>query len=374
MSRIGENITPANPSAAVLASVLDGTYARLDNANGAPYGSRRNRIINSSHQLSQIYGSTQNTVTSGASPLYVDDGNVILHTSSATVKAQNVASLTPGGSPNRARISITAADTSITAGKFCYYSQYLEGQLNSDLLFGLGSAVSKTVLLRIGVNSPMAGTFGVFVRNRHSGNVDRSFIGTITVAAGQAGIDSVFFLRLTPDTVGTWAKDNSIGMDIGFCIASGTTSQGVTGWQSGNLITTSSQANGLGAVQNFDFFDWAFWDVTGLPSSYIPYYEVPAFDESLRRCQRYYASTIQLSNGSAYSVGGVGAANAFSFAYPTTMRGVPTIANFSLLGSFNYTSYVVTGNTVSYGNFELVQGPTAGGYFMNIQFDLDARL
>jgi hypothetical protein len=155
--------------------------------------------------------------------------------------------------------------------------------MSADARFGGVSA--RSLRLRFGVRSSVAGTFGVSIRN---GAFARSWVGTITIAVGEINTDVIRTLVVPGDTTGTWTTDNTVGMWFGIALATGTTLQGVAGWQGGSVITTSAQTNLMATGgATFDLFDVGLYvDTAAL--NVLPPFQVPRFDTELERCKRYY--------------------------------------------------------------------------------------
>ena len=253
-------------------------------ADARYYGSLyRNRIVNGSMQISQERGTTLVDVTTGA--VYTVDQwlAVLSATPGGTLRAQQVASVTPAGSPFRLRHTAQVADSSIAAGDVYSLVQYVEGQMVADAQFGTASA--RQIVFRFGVRSSLAGTFGVRLTNSAS---NRSYVTTITIAGGEINTDLVRTVVFPGDTSGTWLTDTGIGLYLQITLAAGTTWQGTAGsWQGSNITTTSGQTNFMGtASATFELFDVGLY-VDALVIGVAPPFEVPDFADDLWSCQRY---------------------------------------------------------------------------------------
>jgi hypothetical protein len=291
----------------------------------------RNRIINPAMQISQERGTTLvDVTTSGA--YTVDQWVVGLSTTpGGTLRVQQVASATPGGSPFRLRHTAQVADASIAAGDRYTIIQYIEGQMVADARFGTASA--RQIVIRFGVRSSLAGTFGVRLCN---GAFNRSYVTTITIAGGEINTDLVRTIVIPGDTSGTWLTDTGIGFDLRITLAAGTTFQTTAGsWQAGDLFTTSGQTNFMGtASATFELFDVGLY-VDALAIGAAPSWELPAWDADLRACQRYYETfstteilwSIDATNAQSYS---------FGVPYRVIKRtGTPSVALTNNMTGFN---------------------------------------
>src|SRR5690606_27259451 len=209
---------------------------------------RRNRIVNHDMRMSQ-----QNGTAAGTSNGYyaADQWATYRVTSAGTITSAQVASVTPAGSPNRYRVTITTADSSLAAGEYLTISQNLEGSNVVDFQYGVGNA--KASVLRFGFKGP-AGTYAVAL---HNSAANRSFVALFTIGAGEANTDTVQTISIPGTNSGTWrTADGEIGITLDIVLACGSTFQGVAGWQTGNILGTSAVSNGMGtggAV--FELFD-----------------------------------------------------------------------------------------------------------------------
>lgn len=248
----------------------------------AAQASRRNRIVVHDMRVSQENGTTAGT---GNGRYPVDQWAQYFVTSSGVLTVQQVASVTPAGSPNRLRATVTTADASLAAGEYWTLSQNLEGSNVAD--FRYGSAGAFASVLRFGFRGP-AGTYAVHLGNSAT---NRSFVALFTIAAGQANTDTVQTIAIPGDTTGTWlTADGVIGITLDIVLAAGSTFQGVAGWQAGNVLGTSTVSNGMasaGAV--FELFDVGLRldpDATGVYGQYEVGEKHPDY-----RAERYYRTS-----------------------------------------------------------------------------------
>jgi hypothetical protein len=273
----------------------------------------RNRIVNPAMQISQERGTALvDVTTSGA---YTVDQWIagLSATPGGTLRAQQVASITPGGSPFRLRHTAQVADASIAAGDVYFISQNIEGQMIADARFGTASA--RQIVISFGVRSSLAGTFGVRLTNSAA---NRSYVTTITIAGGEINTDLVRTVVIPGDTTGTWLTDNGIGLALTITLAAGTTWQTTAGtWQAANFFTTSAQTNFMGTGSaTFELFDVGLYvDALGIGAA--PSWELPAWDADLRACLRYiWRSSMWVPSGSSGRA---------TYTLPASMRATPTV-------------------------------------------------
>lgn len=237
---------------------------------------KKNYVINGGMQISQENGTT----ASAASGYYPADQWRNEFSNSGAVSAAQVASSTPGGSPYRIRTTVTAADASVATSDYSVITQRIEGNRIADLRFG--NAAAKAITVQFGVKAP-AGTYCVAVRN---GTPNRIIAGEYTIAAGEANTDVVKSVTFAGDTTGTWAFDNTAGMELIFVLMAGSSYvQSPYTWSAGSSVfATANQFNLMGTVGNvFELFDVGIYEGNSAPS-----FQLPDFNDELDRCQRYW--------------------------------------------------------------------------------------
>ncbi len=239
------------------------------------FTTKKNYIINGAMMVSQ-----ENGATAGTTNVYypVDQFRIGL-SNAGTQTAQQVASTTPGGSPNRLRVTATVADASVAAGDLCYLAQDIEGSRVADLKFGLSSA--KTVTVQFGVKAP-AGTYCVVLSNLAA---NRSYVAEYVVSVGEANADVVKSVSIPGDVAGTWPKDNTKGIEIRWGLMAGSTYQQVANsWGTGNAVGSPNQFNFMGTAGNvFELFDVSVTEGTTAPA-----FVVPDYATELAACKRYF--------------------------------------------------------------------------------------
>jgi hypothetical protein len=241
---------------------------------------KKNYIVNGGMQVNQ----ENPGVAGSAAGFYPVDQFKTDFSNGGAITMTQAASRTPGGSPNRLRVTVTAADASVTATDYFQIVTALEGSRVADLNFGTAS--SKTVTLQFGVKAP-AGTYCVSVRN---GTTARSYIGEFTILVGEANTDVIKSISLQGDTAGTWAIDNTSGMTIAWILMAGATYQTPAGaWTAGNLLGSSNQFNFMGTNGNvFELFDVGLYEGSAAPA-----FQLPDFPSELMLCKRYYRLTYE---------------------------------------------------------------------------------
>lgn len=238
----------------------------------------RNRVNNPTAQVTQENGN--NVVTSAGS--YPAD-QWFWSTIGITASGQRVSlnPPSPEGTNYAVAMTATTAKASLAAGDLLFVVVPMEGNDVSDLVWGGGLA--QQVVLRFCAICDTPGTYGVAIRN---GATNRTWLGSFTIA--QAGVSQVFYLVIPGDTTGTWAKDNTLGIQVSFAYAAGSNFIGVAGWQAGNFVCPPGCSNGA-AVANakLSITDVGFYadpDKTGI----APPFNAPSYEDDLFRCMRYW--------------------------------------------------------------------------------------
>jgi len=327
----------------------------------------RNRIINPAMQISQERGTAFVDTTNAASSTIDQWVSVVQTSPGGTLRTQQLAANTPGGSPFRLRHTAQVADASIAAGDRYSIQQLIEGQMVADARFGTVSA--RQIVIRFGVRSSLAGTFGVRIANSA---VNRSYVTTIAIAGGEINTDLIRTIVIPGDTTGTWLTDTGVGLIFEITLAAGTTFQTTAGsWQAGNFLTTSGQTNFMGTVSaTFDLFDVGLY-VDHLSIGAAPPWDLPAWDADLRACQRYYAVESSASYGfSCPGTGGFAALQRYDF--PVTMR-VAAVVTTSYTSQVNITSINAISRTLNFFTDQIV-GTSATNTTWDVSYVANARL
>lgn len=273
---------------------------------------KKNYIVNPAMMISQ-----ENGTTSGTTSLFYPVDKWLYGVSGTTGQctAAQVASLTPGGSPNRIRVTVTTADAAVATTDLVYLRTAVEGINIADLRFG--SATAKTVILQFGVKAP-AGTYSVAIRN---GATNRTYVAEFTITGGEANVDVVKSVTVGGDQSGTWAIDSTVGLEVLFGLMGGSSFFGTVGsWAAASAPISTNQFNLLGTLSNiFELFDVSLSEGIAAPP-----FIVPDFATELVKCQREY----EKSTFNYQSVSGATLNRAFQVNTPfkVSKRAVPTMS------------------------------------------------
>jgi hypothetical protein len=287
---------------------------------------KKNYVINGAMMISQENG----TIAGLTNVYYPVDQFLLSLNNTGTQTIQQVAGVTPAGSPNRIRVTATVADAAVAVGDVCVIIQRFEGSRIADLKFG--TAAAKTFTLQFGCKGP-AGTYGVGFRNGAA--VNRAYVAEFVIAAGEANTDIVKSVTVAGDTIGTWTTDNTFSMDVVWTLMCGTTYQQTAGsWQNTNNFGIPGQFNFMGTAGNvFELFDVGLYEGTVAPA-----FQVPDYASELALCQRYYSKSFSIGTVPANAVdaqnfnGVIYASVALvsqRLYLPSRMRTTPTILFYS---------------------------------------------
>lgn len=256
----------------------------------------RNRVLNPGFNISQEHGYGA-PVTTG----HICDGWRISNTTDSSPTGQVL--VVTSTVPYRLRITQAGTvDASLAAGQFLQQYHSIEGVNMADLNWG-STAPYPFLVLRVLMLASVLGDYTVNLRN--AGNT-LSWLGRMTVTS-----TNVFqwyqFAIPGPAATSTsdWPITSNTWGTVGFCAGSGTTfGGGVEGWQSGNKIGLTGQAN-LMATSGAQMQIGGIWlgkAVVGDLSNVVPF-EVPDYTEELMRCRRYYNNDLitLFSGGSVVS-------------------------------------------------------------------------
>lgn len=237
----------------------------------------RNRIINGDMRIDQRNaGASVAVASTNFGYLTVDRWRVNNQTDGAlTLQRSSVA---PAGFNNSLLATITTADASLGAAQFCFLQQTIEGFNVGDLAFGSASASAITV--SFWVRSSVTGTMGGTVTN---GAVNRSYPFTYAISSANTWEQKT--VTLSGDTTGTWATDNSAGMNIFFSLGCGTDNSGTAGAWAGAQRLSATGATSVVGTNGATFY------ITGVQleaGSVASPFERRDYGRELMMCQRYY--------------------------------------------------------------------------------------
>jgi hypothetical protein len=238
----------------------------------------RNRIINGDFRIDQRNAGVATAATSSGTTYAADRWQAIEDTDGSFTTESDGASSPPPGFASYMRVTVTGADASLAAAQFAAVYQKIEGTNCADLDFGLSTA--KTVTVSFRVRSSLTGTFSGSLRNSAQ---NRAYPFTYTISAANTWETKT--VTIAGDTSGTWLTTTGIGITLTFSLGCGSNRLGTAGaWAASDLWGATGETPLIGT-------NGATWDITGVQleaGSVRTEYERRAYDDEMRRCQRYY--------------------------------------------------------------------------------------
>ena len=270
----------------------------------------KNRIINGSMTIDQRNAGASVTPASGLT-YFVDRWHSQISPPSKFSVQQNAGSVVPpAGFTNYLGITSLSA-YAVATGDYQCLSQNIEGFNTADL--GWGTANAATVTLSFWVRSSLTGTFGGVLIN---GTSTRTYPFTYTVAA--ANTWTSVSVTIPGDTTGTWATNNSTGIEVRIGLGVGSQYSGTAGsWSSNNYVSATGAVSVVGT-------SGATFYITGVQlekGSTATTFDYRPYGTELSLCQRYYEKLTNRALGSIYS-----ASNAYqNVAQLVDKRATPTV-------------------------------------------------
>jgi len=284
----------------------------------------KNRFINGAMMISQRNGTS--TVTPAAGDYTLDRYRTVANAASKFSVAQS--SDAPAGFVNSLLVTSLSA-YSVASGDELGIQQRIEGYNISDLAWGTANA--KTVTVSFWIKSSLTGSFGASLTN---GSFNRWYPFSYTISS--ANTWTQVSVTIAGDTTGTWATNNTTGIQIEFGLGVGSTLQGAANaWTSSVYVVPTGSVSVVGT-------NAATWQLTGLQlevGSSATGYEYRQYGQELALCQRYF----EIFGRSGVGGSRTSALFTLNFPFAVAKRASPTIAQtttFSLLviGVASYTA------------------------------------
>ena len=280
----------------------------------------KNRIINGAMRIDQRNAGASVTVN-GNSPFITDRFRCDDATDGAYT-AQQV-STAPAGFNNSVQVTVTSADTSLSASQYALFYHSIEGNNVADLNWGTANA--KTITLSFWVRSSVTGTFSGSLENNAN---NRSYIFTYTI--NSANTWEYETITIPGDTSGTWETGTAVGIRINWSLGVGSDFLGTAGaW--GNRFFGSTGSVALIGTNS------ATWFITGIQlevGSTATSFDARSYGTELQLCMRYYYK-LQLGDYGAVNgfIDGSTAA-IFYYQFPVVMRTSPTLGTTGSSGNY----------------------------------------
>jgi hypothetical protein len=391
-----DHVHPSDTSRAALTQVVRYDTAQTLTSETPPYGTTvtqraqaRSNIyaapldslsfsgmqINGSGDVSQERGNVNFTAAAGTY-YHIQDGWKFYYVSAPLsivfYPQYQISGNMPPGLPNCVLISPVTGKASLAATDQIVIDHMIEGYRVARLAWGTTNA--QPLSIGFWVWSAIPGTMAVSVINGTAFN--RSYISNVVINAATTWEFKI--LTIPGDTVGTWTKDNTLGLFIRFCfgVGSSSTIQGPAGsWQ-------GTAYSGSAATTNFMATTGNSCGITGL--IVLPGIELPSqarsalimrpYGQELMTCKRYYEKNpdyVTAARWSGYAVSGVTFYATVYFG--TVKRATPTVTLVSSGGSnFANVSGGATSSTDGFYEARAANGTGAGTF--SSDWVADARL
>jgi hypothetical protein len=260
----------------------------------ASAGVNPNLIINGDMRIAQR-GTSFTSVVNGDYTL--DRWNINESTDGVIDIKQNT-TVVPSNTANSLEIDVTTLDAALTASQLMALAYLVEG--NDLQHVKIGTSDAKTLTLSFDIRSNKTGTFAVIFRNDAK---NRHYISEVTINVADTWETKTVTIAM--DTTGTWATDNTAGLEIFWTFANGPDVEGTAGaWTAGNLLSTANVDNWMDSVSNFIYLTNVKLEVGSTATAFVP----DDYGTALAKCRRYY----QIIGG---------AVNAFAYKWYQTTNG-----------------------------------------------------
>lgn len=284
-----------------------------------------NLLINGAMQISQrVAVGTASSAFTTSGYYTADRWRTEISSLGEWIQTTIVDAPTGSGFRNSLKMDCNVADASPAAGDYLMVQQRIEGQNLQAVRKGTASA--QTLTLSFWVKSFQTGTF---VCELVAGS--RACSKSYTVAVSNTWeYKSVVF---PADTTTVIANDSTEGLSVNWWLGAGTT------YTSGTLATTwgaTTPANRAVGQINSALAATGEWFMTGAQltvGSVATPFEFKSYADDLRACQRYFYKATFTAGSLAFATGYWASAYIFywSAAFPVTMRGVPALAQSSMI-------------------------------------------
>jgi len=272
----------------------------------------KNRIINGAMMIDQRNAGASITPSNGQYTL----DRFLIGVSQASKLTTQQSSIAANGFTNSLNITSSTA-YSILSGDLFYISQPIEGFNCADLNWGTANA--STVTLSFWVRSSLTGTFGGALSN---GTFNRSYPFTYTISSANTWEQKSIIIA--GDTTGTWATNNTLGIQVIFGLGVGSTYSGTAGAWAGAGYVSATGATSVVGTSGATFY------ITGVQlekGSTATSFDYRPYGTELALCQRYYYWNGGTNDVSFFNVNSTNVAG--SATYPVAMRTAPTIVIYN---------------------------------------------
>jgi hypothetical protein len=254
-------------------------------------------------------------------------------------------------------VDCTTADAAVAAGDYVQFYQVIEG-------YNWKHFAQRALTLTFWVKATKTGIYCLSLTNTGG---DRTFLAEYTVNAADTWEKKTINISASP-SAGTWDYGSGHGLIVRFCLVSGTTYQGSTGWSTGNFLATANQVNACDNTAN----NWRLTGVKMELGSTATDLRWRSFQEEVQLCQRYYetrSATLwsgEVVNPQVYY---------HSQSFNTFKRASPTMA-YGFIGQNGFAASVpatFSAESQGFTSFKAANATVSGG-FLHYSWTADAEL
>ena len=254
----------------------------------------KNRIINGQMQIDQRNAGASLAIPDSTGTYTLDRWRAYESTDgSLSVQRSSTA---PTNFTNSLLVTVTSADSSLGASQQSKIQQMIEGYNVADLAWGTASA--KPVTLSFWIRASVTGTYGgCFLNNA----VDRSYPFTYTISS--ANTWTQINIPIVGPTIGTWATNNTTGIQLYLSMGMGTTYSTTAGsWAAGTYYGATGQTNWMNTVGNTFYITGVQLEAGSAASPF----ENRSYSVEFDMCRRYYERINYTNAGGANQYVGAG--------------------------------------------------------------------
>jgi len=324
--------------------------------------SNRNLIINGAMQVAQR-GTSFSYAHDGTAAAYNLDRFKFTIRTHADEYDCTIAQVSdaPAGFSNSLKLTTGTAESAVGSDEYYVLFQGIESQNLQHLQHGTSNAKSITVSFY--VKSSITGTFGFSIYKPD--NTAQVIAKTYTINSANTWEKKT--ITIEGDTGQSIDNDNGGGMYVYWLMGAGTdfnSGASTTTWADYGSGTTWFQAS---ATNNIVTTAGATFQLTGVQlevGDVATPFEHRSFADELIRCQRYYSTTYAygtvpgstgtMVNAMAHSLDSSQSYPKIDWAYPQTMRALPTITTYS---TNNGNSGKVSADTTDHNSLVNFIGP-----------------
>ena len=256
-------------AAAITVNNTDGTCTA--NLTNKP---NRNLIINGAMQVAQR-GTSFNQPADGG---YTLDRFAVFRNGAGIMDIEQSTTVPAGeGFKKSLKCTVDTADSSIGGADFGGLFHKIEGQDLNQFEFGNSSA--KQFTLSFFVRSNITGTYSVAFRN---GSSNRYLVKEYTISSADTW--QKITITDTADLTGTWASDNTTGIDIRWCLWEGGFTAAPNSWGAGNVVGSTNNVNWAATVGNTFYLTGVKFEQNSVATDF----EHRSFAQELQLCKRYF--------------------------------------------------------------------------------------